>query len=108
MLPSQHRLRDPQDFRLATRRGRRAGSASVVVHALEGAAPVRVGFVVSKGVGNAVVRNRVKRRLRALVAERLAHLDGSIVVVRAQPAAATSSSAQLGADLDRCLQRVCP
>lgn len=80
----------------------------MVVHALEGAAPVRVGFVVSKGVGNAVVRNRVKRRLRALVAERLSDLDGSVVVVRAQPAAAMCSSAQLGADLDRCLQRVSP
>ena len=29
---------------------------------------IRVGYTVSKNVGNAVVRNRVKRRLRALVA----------------------------------------
>jgi len=50
------------------------------------ASPVRAGFVVSKAVGPAVVRNRVKRRLRHLVAARLADLPaGSLVVVRALP-----------------------
>ena len=68
------------------------------------AEPVRVGFVVSKAVGDAVTRNRVKRRLRHLVAERLPSLDSHCsVVVRANPAAAAESSAQLGHDLDRCI-----
>ena len=68
---------------------------------------LRVGFVVSKAVGNAVVRNRVRRRLRHLVRDRLDVLphDG-VLVVRSLPAAATASSAQLAGDLDRCLQRV--
>ncbi len=64
----------------------------------------RVGFVVSRAVGNAVVRNRVKRRLRHLVREHLSSLPGSaVLVVRALPAAAAASSAELGADLARCL-----
>jgi ribonuclease P protein component len=63
-----------------------------VVHAASSTGPSsRVGFVVSKAVGGAVVRNRVKRRLRHLVA---AELDGTRtgvdVVVRALPAAASS------------------
>jgi ribonuclease P protein component len=66
-----------------------------------------VGFVVSKAVGGAVVRNQVKRRLRHLARERLSSLPGSaVLVVRALPPAATASSADLGADLDRALDRV--
>lgn len=69
--------------------------------------PPRVGFVVSKAVGNSVVRHRVIRRLRAQVADRLELLPpGTDVVVRAQPAAAVASSAELAADLDRALERV--
>ncbi|CAM5786940.1 Ribonuclease P protein component OS=Cellulomonas persica OX=76861 GN=rnpA PE=3 SV=1 [Cellulomonas persica] len=64
-----------------------------------------VGFVVSKGVGNAVVRNRVKRRLRALMAGRLDALPArASLVVRAQAPAAAASYATLGADLDGALR----
>jgi ribonuclease P protein component len=67
-------------------------------------APARAGFVVSKAVGNAVVRNRVRRRLRHLVRERLAELPpGSTLVVRALPAAAEASYPRLGADLDAAI-----
>ena len=66
---------------------------------MTGAGPQsRVGFVVSKAVGGAVVRNRVKRRLRHLVAH---ELEGPVVrdvVVRALPAAA-SSPARVEGDL---------
>jgi len=114
VLPVQHRLTDSDTFRTAVRRGRRAGSSSLVVHLWvdpqSERAPASVGFTVSKAVGPAVVRNRVKRRLRHLVREQLpalAELPGSpSLVVRAQPAAASASYAALGADLVRCLQRV--
>jgi ribonuclease P protein component len=63
--------------------------------------------VVSKAVGNAVIRNRVKRRLRHLARERLSSLPGScMLVVRALPASAESSYTDLGADLDTVLARV--
>jgi ribonuclease P protein component len=118
LLSASHRLSAAADFRLAVRRGRRAGGPLVVVHlattnvdkATEGSArrdPCRVGFVVSKAVGPAVTRNRVKRRLRHLMRARVAGLaDGSLVVVRALPAAADASFGDLGAELDRCLSRV--
>jgi ribonuclease P protein component len=73
------------------------------------AAPPTVGFVVGKAVGGSVVRNRVKRRLRHLTAARLDRLaGGSALVVRALPPAAAASYADLGADLDKCLDRVAP
>jgi ribonuclease P protein component len=68
------------------------------------------GFAVSRAVGGAVVRNRVKRRLRAIVAERIGGLPpGSKVVVRALPAASQAPFEQLRDDvmsgLDRCLTK---
>ncbi len=72
--------------------------------------PVQVGFTVSKAVGNAVTRNRVKRRLRHLTREHLPALEAlpgrAAVVVRALPAAAEASYANLDADLGRTLDRV--
>ena len=61
-----------------------------------------MGFVVARSVGPAVVRNRVLRRLRHLMAGRLDHLPaGSCVVVRAFPPAAAATSAGLADALDR-------
>jgi ribonuclease P protein component len=65
----------------------------------------RVGFVVSKAVGDAVTRNLVKRRLRHLARERTALLAReSMVVVRALPGAAEASYDELARELDRCLK----
>jgi len=111
VLAPDHRLRHSDAFRRTVKSGRRAGSPALVVHLLvdpsvEGDHP-RVGFVVSKAVGSAVVRNLVKRRLRHVVKEFLTLLPSSSeLVVRAQPVAATMTSAELRAELARCLQRV--
>ena len=108
VVPSTQRLTDPEAFRQASRQGVRSASRTLVTHVWTpgGDTSPRVGFVVSRAVGNAVVRNRVKRRLRHLVREHLAALPGSaVLVVRALPAAASASSAELGADLARCLDR---
>jgi ribonuclease P protein component len=58
------------------------------------------GFAVSRAVGGAVVRNRVKRRLRAIMADVLPSLPlGTRVVVRALPAAAAANFGSLDADV---------
>ncbi|MDQ0843913.1 ribonuclease P protein component [Streptomyces pristinaespiralis] len=62
---------------------------------------------MSKAVGGAVVRNKVKRRLRHLIRDRLSELPpGSLVVVRALPGAGDAEHAQLARDLDAALQRL--
>lgn len=113
---------------MAVRGGRRAGRGIVVVHldlptmspsagpesatleparpavAEQDSAPARAGFVVSKAVGPAVVRNTVRRRLRHLVRERLTTLPaGTTLVVRALPGAADLPYDRLAADLDAAL-----
>jgi len=110
MLATAQRLRRRGEFAAAVRGGRRAGRGVIVVHVVipePGAVPARpprAGFVVSKAVGGAVDRNRVKRRLRHLVRGRLAELPaGADVVVRAQPGAADQTSHQLATDLDAAL-----
>src|SRR4051794_23392847 len=109
MLPATHRMRLGREFEAAVRRGRRAGRRTLVVHAVTTDArgdAARVGFVVSRSVGTAVVRNRVKRRLRAAMAAHVARLPaGALVVVRANPAAASVTGRQLAADLDVALPR---
>jgi ribonuclease P protein component len=73
----------------------------------EALSPARAGFVVSKAVGPAVVRNRVKRRLRHLVAARISGLPaGSLVVVRALPPSGTADYADLERDLDSALRKL--
>ncbi|TWE10344.1 ribonuclease P protein component [Rudaeicoccus suwonensis] len=109
MLPSTHRLRDSADFSavLRSRRSGRAASQLLVVSMRDTGNPAsRVGLIVSKAVGNAVVRGRTKRVLRHLMAARISDLPiGTDVVIRANPAAAAGSSAMLGAELDRLLPR---
>lgn len=110
VLPASNRLRRSDDFRRAVRSGRRASRRAVVLHLLaeDGCAePPRVGFVVNKAVGNAVLRNRVHRRLRAVLATRLPDLPaGSLAVVRALPSSATASYDELAADVDGALTRL--
>jgi ribonuclease P protein component len=99
-------MRRSNDFDAAVRRGRRAGRQTLVVHLTrtELDEPARVGFVVSRAVGSAVVRNRVKRRLRAVVSHRSDPLPlGGRLVVRALPGSADLDSSTLSRDFDRAL-----
>ena len=68
----------------------------------------RFGFTVTKKLGGAVVRNRIRRRLKAvvgLVAPDLAHADHDYVLV-ARLAALDRTFTDLKKDLERALQRV--
>jgi ribonuclease P protein component len=108
VLAAAQRLRRREEFAATIRAGRRAGRGAVVVHLHRDTTPartsVRAGFVVPKAVGNAVTRNKVRRRLRELVRARLADLPpGTDVVVRALPGAADRGFHELGDELDGAL-----
>ncbi|MFJ4998880.1 ribonuclease P protein component [Microbacterium sp. NPDC088619] len=109
MLARPFRVTRGSDYRLVVRRGSRCGGAKVVTSMLatgENRA-ARFGFIISKQVGTAVVRNTVRRRLKAVCADALARVpEGMDVVIRALPASATATYAELSADVNRCLDRL--
>jgi ribonuclease P protein component len=99
---------------LRVRGGRRWSAPAFVLEArsrpeqTNGATEARFGFTVSKKIGSAVVRNRVRRRLRALVAmlaPSQARPDHDYVLI-ARPGAVDRTHRDLKADLEQALSRV--
>lgn len=104
------RLKRRAEFLRVAGSGRRAATHGVVLQALarDDAGPARLGFTVTKKVGNAVVRNRTRRRLREaarllLAAEPLAGVD---LVLIGRDATRDRPFAQLTDDLRRALVRL--
>jgi ribonuclease P protein component len=97
-----HRVRSRATFaELSRARPRRHGAIWVRRVRLHEAGPPQVAYAVSRAVGNAVVRNRVRRRLRALVAGRSAAFEpGWGYLVGVTPRAATLSSTELAVSVD--------
>lgn len=106
-------LKKRSDF-LACARGRKQVTPGFILQARQrdaGVAPgcIRVGFTASKKVGNAVARNRAKRRLRALARALLplnARPDWDYVLVARAGETATRPFATLEADLARALTKI--
>lgn len=100
------------EFSSTVGKGVRSAQPHLVVHlahATDDPTGPRIGLVVSKAVGNAVVRHRVSRRLRHSVYPMLDQLQpGHRMVIRALPGAATSSSARLSHELSQALRRARP
>lgn len=106
-------LRKRAEF-LAAARARRQATAGFLLQARrrepdEGAAGVRVGFTCSKKVGNAVLRNRAKRRLRELaraVLPVMGHAGWDYVLVGRPGATVSRDYADLLADLTQAMTAI--
>jgi ribonuclease P protein component len=103
------RLRQRADF-LATATGTKVPAAAFVLQARNRTddGPVRLGFTVSKKVGNAIERNRVRRRLREIVRLSGTHLmqSGHDYVLVGRRAALKVPFARIAEDFQSALRRL--
>ncbi|CAM3759619.1 ribonuclease P protein component [Alicyclobacillus pomorum] len=108
-MQSIYRLKENKDFRRVFTRGKSVAGGQFVLYWLENKRTpyFRVGFSVSKKVGNAVVRNRLKRRLRACFHELTpqlveTHMD---FVVVCRKSAADTTYEEMRTELSRLLRK---
>ncbi len=106
-------LKERRDF-LRTRKGQRARLPSLIVEARQTpeadcrTATIRVGFTCTKRLGNAVRRNRTKRRLRAAARDVLSRMGkpGMDYVIIGKIETADTPFDQLTSDLEKAVHRV--
>ncbi|MGQ3676177.1 ribonuclease P protein component [Xanthobacter sp. TB0139] len=102
-------IRKRRDF-LAAAKGRRAGTGCCLMQGRDrgDAGALRVGFTVTKKIGNAVVRNRIRRRLREAARQVLpqAGKDGHDYVLIARHQALTMSFEGLVRDIERAVRKL--
>lgn len=101
-------LRRRGDFARLRQRGRRIATKYLTLYvtdALPGDSTSLVGITVNKSIGKAVVRNKLRRRLAAIIDEAFAHVRAIRLIVSARPAAGGLSFAALRDELAAALRR---
>lgn len=98
---ARDRVRDGRDYRRIRANGRRLRSQFLTAELAGSESRGRLGLVVSKQVGNAVVRNRVKRRVREWFRTQRQQLPAQLdIVIVARPGSGETSARVLWGELD--------
>lgn len=106
-VKTKYRLRRSTDFRAVTAERRGAGDGILRVRARgNSVGHPRVGIVVPKRLGGAVVRNRLRRRLQASVAAMIPRLGPYDVVLLPRQAALRTGATGLGESLQQALRQI--
>ena len=95
----------PKEFQLVYKRGKAAHAKSSVLFYLKGK-EYKNGFTASKKVGNAVFRNRAKRRLRAIFQEYSPQMTSGTYIFVAKEAIRDISHENLKLDMQRALKKL--
>lgn len=100
-----NRLRKNGQFRYVYRRGKSIASGHIVLNYVR-ANRLLAGFSVSRKVGGAVVRNRVKRRMRENFRLRMDCLKKGYYVFTARASAAQADFQTIARDMERALRKM--
>ena len=103
-MQKQYRLRKNGSFQYVYRKGTPASGGVLSLRFLK-AGRLQVGFSVSKKVGNAVTRNRVKRRMRESFRHLIPSLRRGLYVFTARPSAAEADYARIEKDVQKTLAK---
>ena len=103
MLAKANRIVSATDYRRLVRSGRKARGSLTLAYGRRSdpGAPLRMGVIVARNVGNAVVRNRVRRRIKAVGWSLAQDLRGLDVVFRAMPSSARAEFDALDGEVRR-------
>lgn len=108
-FPRKARLLKHSDFQAVYQKGRKHFSGNMTAFYCESERPAgpRVGFTVGKVLGGAVVRNRIRRRMRAVVRQHLAELAKPLdVVLHPRKSVLTLKFIQLDAEIKQVFAAV--
>ena len=103
-MERQYRLKKNRAFQYVYRRGHSVACRDLVMLCAKGR-ELKVGFSVSKKVGNAVTRNKVKRRLRECFRPYLGDVKTGLYVIVARPSAAEATFQSLQRDIRYLLKK---
>ena len=107
-FPKRVRLLRSTDFRKVYDQGSRFSGPFFAAFCLRGAPEdgPRIGFTVPRAVGKAVVRNRIKRRMREAVRLRLNRLNTSwSIVINPRAKSLEAAAAELEREVERLFER---
>jgi len=104
-MKSAYYLKKPADYRLVYREGiPKTDYLLVLKTRLNGQKITKIGIVVGKKIGGAVVRNKVKRRLRSIVSS-LILKEGNDIVLITRPPIAHADYTQISDSVSKLLLR---
>ena len=103
-MERRYRLKKNRAFQYVYRRGRSVACRNLVMLLAPGR-ELKIGFSVSKKTGNAVTRNRIKRRLRECFRPCLGDVKTGLYVIVARPSAAEAAFGELKRDISYLLKK---
>ena len=103
-MERRYRLKKNRAFQYVYRRGHSVACRNLVMLLAPGR-ELKVGFSVSKKTGNAVTRNRIKRRLRECFRPHLGDVKTGLYVIVARPSAAKATFQSLQRDVRYLLKK---
>lgn len=105
MLKKRLRLKKNKEFTYIYRKGSKLKGRYFILYALKGSKEMKIGFSLSKKVGNAVVRNLYKRRLHEIFKDLIPQMKNNQYVLVASPYISDAGYQELKEDILTTLEK---